>query len=140
MTSGSEARKALVDTSAYYAMADRGDSFHQRSLEAAKRLAVDHWRMFSTNLILAETHALLLNRAGRQIALRTLRNIRSGAVTIIRVSASDEEEAWDILENYQDKDFSFTDAASFVVMRRFNISHAFTFEHNFTQYGIATVV
>jgi len=37
--------------------------------------------------------------------------------------------------HYDDKKFSYTDAASFVVMERFGIEAAFTFSGNFAQYG-----
>lgn len=38
-----------------------------------------------------------------------------------------------------DKDFSFTDATTFSVMDRLEIGTAFSFDHNFIQYGFATM-
>ena len=36
---------------------------------------------------------------------------------------------------YDDKDFSFTDCTSFVMMRRLKIVDAFTADHHFEQMG-----
>jgi predicted nucleic acid-binding protein len=47
----------------------------------------------------------------------------------------DESRAVDLIARYTDKDFSFTDATSFVVMERLEIFHAFSFDSDFTQYG-----
>jgi predicted nucleic acid-binding protein len=55
---------------------------------------------------------------------------------VIRVRASDEERARDIVYRYTDKDFSLADAISFVVMDRLQITRAFTFDHHFAQYGV----
>ena len=56
------------------------------------------------------------------------------AGTTIRVGRADEERARAILNQYSDKDFSLTDATSFVVMERLGISDAFCFDRNFAQY------
>lgn len=134
-----EMRRVLVDTSAYYALADGSDSSHNKAVELARRLAVERWRLFTTNFVLAETHALLLRRAGRELARRVVRDIREGSVSVVRVTATDEEKAWALIDQYADKDFSFTDAASFIVAGRLGISHAFSFDRNFWQYGMSAI-
>jgi predicted nucleic acid-binding protein len=55
------------------------------------------------------------------------------------VSAADERKARDLIARYDDKAFSLTDATSFAVMERLGIDHAFTFDRNFMQYGLATL-
>jgi predicted nucleic acid-binding protein len=51
------------------------------------------------------------------------------------VSLRDERRAREIIAQYDDKDFTLTDATSFAVMERLGITYAFTFDHHFTQYG-----
>ena len=41
----------------------------------------------------------------------------------------------DIFERYDDKDFSFTDCVSFVVMQENGIKEAFAFDEHFNQMG-----
>ncbi len=127
-------RRVFVDTSAYFAVANSRDRSHRLAATVVRRLADQRVRLFTTNFIVAETHALALSRLGRREAARVLAEIDISAV-IIRVSASDERRARDIINRYDDKDFSLTDAMSFAVMKRLGIPIAFAFDRDFTQYG-----
>jgi uncharacterized protein len=125
----------FVDTGAYFALAFDGDDDHAAALAISQYLSREHRQLITTNFILAETHALLLNRLNRAIALRVLLSIYNSQTRIIRVSQSDEELAREILQTYQDKDYSLTDATSFVVMQRLGIRSAFAFDRHFSQHG-----
>ncbi len=132
-------RRVFIDTSAYYALADPGDTQHHAASAIIDHLATHPSALFTTNFILAETHALLLTRRGRAAALRALKEIDASVTTVVRVSTSDERRAREVLTKYHDKDFSLTDATSFSVMERLSIPYAFTFDRNFTQYGLAVL-
>lgn len=136
MSASSGSPRVLVDTSAYYALTDRGERTHQEAVVIQQRLIQERWRLWTTNFILAETHALSLNRLGYHTALTVLQRIDASNTTIIRVTADDESSARALIVRFHDKTFSLTDALSFVVMERLDISHAFSFDHNFTQYGL----
>jgi predicted nucleic acid-binding protein len=125
-----------MDTSAYYALTDRSENTHETAQAIQRRLTKERWRLFTTNFVLAETHALLLNRLGYAVALRVITEIDRSATSIIRVTAEDERRARALIVRYDDKAFSLTDALSFVVMDRLQITSAFTFDRNFLQYGV----
>lgn len=55
--------------------------------------------------------------------------------SLVRVTEEDEQAALDLIARYRDKSFSLTDATSFVVMERLGITHAFSFDDDFRQYG-----
>ena len=133
-------RRAFLDTSAYFALIDSQDTNHVKARALATWFAQERWRLFTTNLILAETHALLLSRLGREIALRVLREIDRSATTIVRATLADEQRAREILDKYHDKDFSLCDAISFGVMERLDISSAFAFDQHFAQYGFTVLL
>jgi predicted nucleic acid-binding protein len=67
--------------------------------------------------------------------MRFLDRLDSSGFAVERVAVADEHRAIDIIRQYDDKKFSYTDATSFSIMERLGIEHAFTFDHNFTQYG-----
>jgi predicted nucleic acid-binding protein len=128
-------KRAFFDTSGYFVLANSKDASHAVADAVRNRLTVERWRLFTTNFILAETHALLLIRLGRQVAAAFVDQIDQSPTTIVRVSHRDEQRAREIIHRFDDKDFSLTDATSFAVMERLRITVAFTFDRNFAQYG-----
>ena len=126
----------LVDTSDYFALTDPRDGNHDRAVAARDLLIAERRHLFTTDFILAETHAPLLARLGRVTAATMLRQIDGSNTTIIRVSVADERRARAIIAQYDDKDFSLSDATSFAVMERARIGQAFTFDRNFAQFGL----
>ena len=131
-------RSVFVDSSAYYALADPQDGDHRSALAILERLERQspRPRIFSSNFVRAEAHALLLNRLGRPAAMRLLAELANGGTTLIRVTAQDERRALEIIERYQDKEFSLTDTTSFAVMERLGVEAAFAFDRDFRQYGV----
>ena len=55
------------------------------------------------------------------------------------MTSNDVTRARELIYRFDDKKYSLTDATSFVVMERVKLSHGFTFDRNFTQYGIAVL-
>jgi predicted nucleic acid-binding protein len=129
-------QRVFVDTSAFFAIADTSDQRSDEATAVFLRLTSERASLFTTNYVLAELHALLLARVHRDIALSAAQRIRtSNSVTVIRAEAGDERRAWEIIERYDDKWFSLTDAISFAVMERLRISHAFSLDDDFKQFG-----
>jgi predicted nucleic acid-binding protein len=135
----SPGRRVFVDTSAFGALLNGADADHRAALAIANNLARERRRLITTNFVVAETHALLLSRGGRDLALQSLYRIDQGVEHTVRVSEEDERRARWIIERYRDKDFSLVDALSFAVMERLGIDHAFTFDRHFAQYGFQVV-
>lgn len=126
----------FIDTSAYIALVRSADDNHDRALEMAKDISQFPIQAYTTNFILAETHAFLLSRLGYAPALKFINEIENSSTDLIRVSAQDEDIGKKIIRQYKDKEFAYTDATSFAVMERLGIHAAFTFDHHFKQYGL----
>jgi predicted nucleic acid-binding protein len=125
-----------VDTSAWYALVDTGESARSRVATALREAIANRYRIVTTNLIVAETHALLLRRFGRYVALAFLREIRSEPNVVVESTREVEERARrDWLERYEDQDFSLADAVSFAVMSERRIAVALTLDHHFSVAG-----
>lgn len=92
--------------------------------------------LVTTNLVVAESHAYLLKAMGREFALRFLSLLNaSPRVDVISSTHEFEGKARNIMTKYQDQDFSFCDAVSFVVMKDLGIRDAFTFDNHFETAG-----
>jgi uncharacterized protein len=130
-------RRVFLDSGAYIGVADRSDQHHNEATAILGRVFRDRHPLFTTNAVVIESHALILSRVGIEAAMQFLRSMDGGYSTVVRCRASDEARAKEIIFQYDDKDFSFTDALSFAVMERLGISQAFAFDRHFTQYGFS---
>lgn len=127
-------RLCFTDTSFFYALVDRSDVFHATCNNLLQQAEKRGKHILTTNFIVAEAHALILSRLGRSIAYQWLESVMEYA-WIERIMEDDEVKTRRIIRDFSDKDFSYTDAASFVVMERLNIYIAFSLDEHFVQYG-----
>jgi predicted nucleic acid-binding protein len=125
--------QTLVDTSAVYALLDRNDANHRKAVTLLRVLQRRSLMPVLSNFIVAECHALLLSRLGPKIAREWL---MKQIWPIEPITMSDEKKAREIIERYEDKNFSYTDATSFALMERLGIREAFAFDNHFRQYGL----
>jgi uncharacterized protein len=125
-------RSVLWDSSAILALLDADDADHVRAVRAAQGIASGRRPSFITNYIEAETHALLLRKLGRALALEWLLR---GGLPVLRVLPREEERAREILSRHADKDWSLCDAISFAVIELREVRTAFSFDRHFRQYG-----
>ncbi|HTL90547.1 MAG TPA: hypothetical protein VL134_14195 [Leptolyngbya sp.] len=64
-----------------------------------------------------------------------------GELAILHYTTADEiQQTWQIFQRFADKDWSFTDCASRVVMEKLGITQAFAFDHHFRQFGTIEVL
>jgi len=132
-------RRVFVDRSAYLALLDTDDEHHREARATLQELAQARYRQFTTNVLLIESHALILSVLGRGRAAQFLKDMEESNTVVIRARAADEERAKQILFQYTDKEFSFADAISFAMMERFAIRLAFSFDRDFAQYGFTVL-
>ena len=134
------AAEFFVDTSAWYPLMVSAHPDHAR-LAAALRAAIGaHRRLVTTNLVVAETHALLLRRVGRPAALAFVRTVDDPPNVVVRSTRDLERVAErDWLARFADQDFSYTDAVSFSVMTERRIRDALSLDHHFAAAGFETL-
>lgn len=126
----------FVDTSAWYPLADAGHPDHTAVADALTRRIREGARVVTTNLVVAETHALLLRRGGREPALRFLSEVRSEPIVVETSSPDLESRAVaDWLDRYEDQPFTLTDAVSFAVMVERGIREALALDRHFSAAG-----
>ena len=126
----------FVDTSAWYALVVARHPDHGRLSSLLRALIRNHHRLVTTNLVVAETHALLLRRVGRAAALTFLQTVGESPNIVVRSSRELEAAAErDWLARYDDQDFSLADAVSFAVMTERGIRDALALDHHFVVAG-----
>jgi len=130
----------FVDTSAWYPAVVASHTDHAAIAEVLHDAVRAGARLVTTNLVVAETHALLLHRAGRAIALRYARTVREPPTVVVWSDHELEKRAMtDWLAKYDDQDFSLADAVSFAVMKSRGISEALALDAHFATAGFRTL-
>ncbi len=130
----------FVDTSAWYPLVVRSHPDHDR-LSAALRARVERRvRIVTSNLIVAESHALIMRRVGIAAALRFVRLVRASPNVVVSSSALLEEAAvTDWLMRYANQPFSLVDAVSFAIMADRGTRAALTLDRHFAIAGYEIV-
>jgi predicted nucleic acid-binding protein len=68
-------------------------------------------------------------------------NIGSGSIVrLYYLTPDDILAAWQVFRRYEDKEWSFTDCTSKVVIEKLGLTRAFSFDHHFHQFGTVSVV
>lgn len=117
----------FVDTSAFYAAVDDGDTNNRR----ARSILAAGDRLVTTDHVLVESWLLIRHRLSRFAAERFWSGLRATGVGVESVTTSDLDVAWVIGENFPDQDFSIVDRTSFAVMQRLGVHRVATFDNDF---------
>ncbi|MFP3899990.1 MAG: type II toxin-antitoxin system VapC family toxin [Acidimicrobiia bacterium] len=119
----------FVDTSAWYAAADRDDASHTR---AAARLEEFTGQLVTTDHVLIETWYLAASRLGVDVAERLVNSIRAGIARVENTLVSDLEAAASTGAAFPDQDFSIVDRTSWSVMIRLGVHQAIAFDRDYS--------
>lgn len=135
-------KRVLVDTGGFFALYSANDVDHARAIEAFRKANSERWELVTTNAVVVETYALLLNRTGegRDKAIQFLDDLESSELRVERVSEADEDKAVALVRAHQDKTYSLCDALSFVVCERLGIGEAIACDDDFRSYGRLVVL
>lgn len=123
----------FVDTSAIYALADSADPKHVEARRLLSTLVEKAEILVTHNYVLVESIALIQNRLGVNVALKTA--MSADAFEVEWVDRSLHEEAVRDLARSRKRGISFVDQISFLLMRGRYIETAFAFDRDFVRAG-----
>ena len=133
-------RQMFVDTAGWVAAADSRDV-----KGPAVRRYRDDWLssgglLTTTDYVIDETLTTIRSRLGLDAAEAWW--VQIDGSSRLRIESIDEarrERARALFFGYRDKEFSFTDCSSFVLMRELHIKRVLTLDHHFRQMGFEVV-
>ena len=127
----------FVDTSFWVALRFGRDQNH----EQASRLWLGTSEpLLTTNHVLGETWTFLNRRVGHARAWPFVEaSLSSPRLTLFHVDEELERAAWEWLHRHDERTYSFVDATSFLIMRRFRISEVLAFDTDFSAAGFTEV-
>ena len=133
--------KALfVDTAGWMACADAADPAHGPA-RAARDAALEAGRVLvTTDYVVDETLTLIRMRLSLAAAEAWWAQVEgSSRVRHEAIDALRADKARSLMFRHRDKDYSFTDCTSFVVMKELRLKDALTTDRHFRQMGFHTL-
>ncbi len=128
----------FVDTSAWYASVMPSDPNH---VAAAGWLKANQEPLLTTDFVIDETLTLLKSRGHFRRALAVGSELFQGRRTTVRyLTEAEIQAAWQVFQRFADKDWSFTDCSSKVIIEQLSLTTAFAFDQHFRQFGSVIVV
>jgi predicted nucleic acid-binding protein len=135
---GAAPARLFVDSGAWIALVSVRDQHHGEAEAMFRSATTRRIRLLTTNLVLAETHRLLLHRAGIRPAMWALDRFEaSPLLTIVFAGPAHHRAARAWLERLGDQSISYTDAVSFAVMDTARCGGVMSFDHDFLLAGFS---
>jgi len=129
-------KSVFVDTSAWLALINKSDEFHEKAKLIRNTLIKDKISFVMSDYIIVEIANCLSRISFRETAIKVIDFIlNSEDIELIRVDEEIFEKAWGLYSRMIDKEWGFTDCTSFVIMRKRGIQEAFSTDHHFEQAG-----
>lgn len=125
-----------MDTAGWVACADAADLKHVKSMEARDRWLSAGGGLVTTDYVVDETLTVIRRRLGLAAAEAWFRQVdasRRLRWELVDPSRAEKARRW--FFEYRDKEFSFTDCTSFVVMKDLKIRDVLTTDRHFAQAG-----
>ncbi len=128
----------FVDTGAFFAATTPWDAKHAAAIGW---LGLNTRPLMTTDYVVDETLTLLKARGEWSRAIKLGAELFGGAKALLHyLTVPEIQAAWQVFQQFRDKEWSFTDCTSKVVMEKLGITTAFSFDHHFRQFGSVTVV
>jgi predicted nucleic acid-binding protein len=123
----------FVDTGAWFAYFVRRDPDHAAATEWVRK---NRQPLITTDYVIDELLTLLKLRESHRVAAAAGEALLAHRVARVeRITETDFRVAWEVFRRFRDKEWSFTDCTSKVVMERLGITHAFAFDTDFEEFG-----
>jgi len=129
-----EIENVFIDTSAFYALMDRSDSYHEKAKKLWAFLLDKNVSFKTTNYIIIETLALIQSRLGFEAAHLYSSDI-IGLIDILWVNEPRHSLAFELWLSLGRKKLSLVDCVSFITMRYYSMENVFGFDRHFDEQG-----
>lgn len=129
--------RIFIDTSAWFAAAVPWDANHA---VAAAWFERNQRPLLTTDYVLDETLTLLRVRGETRRAITLGTRLFAGDLATVHYLTSEQiQAAWQVFQQFRDKDWSFTDCTSKVAIEQLGCVRAVAFDEHFRQFGAAVV-
>jgi predicted nucleic acid-binding protein len=133
-------KKIFIDTNAFIALYFKKDQFHHIATNIHRELLKNN-DYVTSNYVIDETITGLVMKSSHADAVEFFEDIKKSTfIDIIYINDTLEHDSFNLFKKLSDKEFSFTDCTSFLIMKHFKIKTAFTNDHHFEQMGFEILI
>ena len=134
--------KAFFLDSAYViALAQASDQYHDTAMQLAASVTDGNTPLVTTRAVMLEVGAALARAKARPGAVRLIASLESAPyVEIIPLTEELSAQGWALFCERRDKEWSWTDCISFVVMKERGLSQSLTSDQHFEQAGFTALL
>jgi len=125
-------KDVFIDTSAFYALMDSSDKYHEEAARTWVHLVEEEAPMTTSNYIVVESIALLQARLGIKAAQVWEKDVLALA-DMLWVDEKIQRQSLDLWRGLAKRGLSLVDCSSFILMRNNNIENYFGFDSHFKE-------
>jgi predicted nucleic acid-binding protein len=131
----------FLDSSNVIALAQISDQHRARALQLAASIEHNKTGLVTTRAVLLEIGSALSKAKIRRDAIRLIDALQaSSRLDIIPLTEEIASQGWNLFCQRPDKEWSWTDCISFVVMNNRRLSEALTSDQHFEQAGFTALL
>lgn len=124
----------FADTSAFYALVDKSDQFHETATESLTKILQNEIPLFTSNYIIVETISLLQRRIGMD-AVKVFINQIIPTLKVEWINFRIHQKTMSKFLRINRRKLSFVDCSSFVIMEENHVEQAFANDKHFEDNG-----
>ena len=126
----------FLDTSGLIAVVNADNQWHAAAETVWRELLASGAQLATTSLVLIELGDGLSRIHHRQLAIRIHDSLHAAPrIEIVQTTSDQEDRAWQLFRQTDDKEWGMTDCVSMIVMRDHDVTRVFSSDHHFEQAG-----
>lgn len=133
--------KFFIDSSAFISLLVTNQITHKETVSFFRELKEQNTMLFTSDLVLSESFTWLLYKNGLRVALGLKEMIgrakKEGFLEIFWFDDLFYEECWTYFPKFSEHKLSFTDAFSYLLVKKFRLDGIFTFDKSFKKVGLS---
>lgn len=126
--------KIVIDSNYYIGLTYKDDPLHNKILNLTAFLNTTSYIPVISNLIFLEIVTVISQRLTRADAI-ILGNLLKRKVEIIRIDEELEDKTWELFKTIQQKDISYVDCSTLVVLQEKKIKKLVTFDKHLQKFS-----
>jgi len=131
----------FLDSAYLIALAQPTDLFHEKATELAETIQANRIGVTTVGAVLLEVANSLSRLRYRSVAVQLIDSIqRAPGIRVFSLSDETVQQGWKMFRERTDKEWSWVDCISFIVMQHRGLMQALTTDEHFEQAGYVALL